>query len=58
MSILDKANEVIGQITGFATVSLGEIVGSAFMRVVFFNRAAARPLRLEGDGWSLRMSPE
>jgi len=36
MSVLDKANEIIGQITGFATVSLSDAIGSVFMRLVLF----------------------
>jgi len=36
MSVLDKANEIIAQISGFATVSLGELIGSTFMRLVMF----------------------
>lgn len=36
MSVLDKANEIIGQIAGFATVSLSDVIGSVFMRLVLF----------------------
>lgn len=36
MSVLEKANEVVGQVAGFATVSLTDIIGSAFMRLVMF----------------------
>jgi len=36
MSLLDKANEIVGQIAGFATVSLTEVIGSVFMRLVLF----------------------
>ena len=36
MTILEKANEVAAQIAGFTTVSITEIIGSLFMRVVLF----------------------
>lgn len=36
MFILEKANEIISQAAGFATVSLGDLIGSAFMRMVMF----------------------
>lgn len=36
MAILEKANEIIAQIAGFATISITDIVGSLFMRVVLF----------------------
>jgi hypothetical protein len=36
MSIFEKANEVVSQFAGFATVSLGDLVGSVFMKLVTF----------------------
>ncbi len=36
MSIFEKANEVVGQVAGFATMSLTDTIGSAFMRLVMF----------------------
>ena len=36
MTILEKANEIVTQIAGFATVSITDIIGSLFMRVVLF----------------------
>ena len=36
MSIFEKANEIVGQVTGFATVSLTDVISSVFMRVVMF----------------------
>lgn len=36
MHILEKANEIIGQVAGFAALSLPDIIGSAFMRLVMF----------------------
>ena len=36
MPTLDKANEIVGQIAGFATVSLTDVIGSVFMRLVLF----------------------
>lgn len=36
MSIFEKANEILGQVVGYATVSLGDIIGSTFMRLVMF----------------------
>lgn len=36
MSYLEKANEVVGQVAGFATMSLTDVIGSAFMRLVTF----------------------
>jgi len=36
MFIFEKANEIVGQIAGFATVSLSDAIGSLFMRTVMF----------------------
>lgn len=36
MSYLEKANEIAGQVAGFASVSLGDLVGSVFMQMVMF----------------------
>jgi hypothetical protein len=36
MNVIERANELVGQIAGFATMSLTEILGTAFMRVVMF----------------------
>ena len=36
MHILEKINEVAAQIAGFATVSITDILGSAFIRAVLF----------------------
>ena len=36
MSVLEKTNEIVGQIAGFATVSITDLIGSAFMRLVMF----------------------
>ena len=36
MRILEKANEIVGQVAGFATMSLSDVIGSAFMRLVTF----------------------
>ena len=36
MQILEKANEFVAQIAGFATVSITDVIGSVFIRVVLF----------------------
>ena len=36
MSIFEKSNEIIGQVGGFATISLSDALGSAFMGLVMF----------------------
>jgi len=36
MSVFEKANEVVTQIAGFATVSLTDALGSVFMLFVMF----------------------
>ena len=36
MLFLGKANEVIVQVTGFATMSLSDVIGSVFVRLVTF----------------------
>lgn len=36
MLVFEKANEIFGQIAGFATVSLTDVIGSIFMRMVMF----------------------
>lgn len=36
MLILEKANEIVGQFAGFATVSITDVLGSAYMRLVMF----------------------
>jgi len=36
MHILEKINEVTAQIAGFATVSITDILGSAFIQAVLF----------------------
>lgn len=36
MNVIERANELVGQVAGFATMSLTEILGTAFMRVVMF----------------------
>ena len=36
MHILEQINEVAAQIAGFATVSIMDILGSAFIRAVLF----------------------
>lgn len=36
MLFLETANEIMMQAAGFASVSLGDVLGSAFMRIVLF----------------------
>ena len=36
MIILEKVNEIVAQISGFVTVSITDVLGSLFMRVVLF----------------------
>jgi len=36
MSVLDKANEIIGQIAGFASISIAESIGNLFVSLVLF----------------------
>lgn len=36
MWVLDKANEIVGQIAGFASISIAEAVGNLFISLVLF----------------------
>ena len=36
MSIFERVSEIVTQVAGFATVSIVDVLSSAFMRVVLF----------------------
>lgn len=36
MSLVERANELAAQLTGFATVSITDVIGSLFMKLVMF----------------------